>query len=85
VTRAAAYSQDLYDTMRRVLAAHRLDVRGRRVVLKPNLVVFEPGSAINTHPMLSRRGPAIAGRRSTWRTPPDTSRRFRSSKTFSPT
>jgi uncharacterized protein (DUF362 family) len=52
VTRAAAYSQDLYDTMRRVLAAHRLDVRGRRVVLKPNLVEFEPGSAINTHPML---------------------------------
>ena len=52
VTRAAAYSQDLYDTMRRVLAAHRLNVRGRRVVLKPNLVEFEPGSAINTHPML---------------------------------
>jgi uncharacterized protein (DUF362 family) len=38
--------------MRRVLAAHRLNVRGRRVVLKPNLVEFEPGSAINTHPML---------------------------------
>ena len=52
VTRAAAYSQELYDTMRRVLAAHRLNVRGRRVVLKPNLVEFEPGSAINTHPML---------------------------------
>ena len=52
VTRAAAYSQDLYDTMRRVLAAHQLNVRGRRVVLKPNLVEFEPGSVINTHPML---------------------------------
>jgi len=52
VTRTAAYSQDLYDTMRRVLAAHQLNVRGRRVVLKPNLVEFEPGSAINTHPML---------------------------------
>ena len=31
ITRAAAYSQDLYDTMRRVLAAHQLNVRGRRV------------------------------------------------------
>jgi uncharacterized protein (DUF362 family) len=38
--------------MRRVLAEHRLNVRGRRVVLKPNLVEFEPESAINTHPML---------------------------------
>jgi uncharacterized protein (DUF362 family) len=52
VTRAPSYSQDLYDTMRRVLAEHRLNVRGRRVVLKPNLVEFEPESAINTHPML---------------------------------
>lgn len=52
ITRAAAYSQDIYDTMRRVLAAHKLNVRGRRVVLKPNLVEFEPGSTINTHPML---------------------------------
>jgi len=52
VTRADAYSQDLYATMRRVLGEHKLNVRGRRVVLKPNLVEFEPGSAINTHPML---------------------------------
>lgn len=52
VTRASAYSQDLYETMRRVLAEHQLNVRGRRVVLKPNLVEFEPESAINTHPML---------------------------------
>src|SRR5271157_2230858 len=52
ITRAAAYSQEIYDTMRRVLAAHKLNVRGRRVVLKPNLVEFEPGSTINTHPML---------------------------------
>src|ERR1039457_3052974 len=35
ITRAAAYSQDIYDT-----------------ILKPNLVEFEPESAINTHPML---------------------------------
>ena len=52
VTRASAYSQDIYGAMRRVLAEHKLPVRGRRVVLKPNLVEFEPGSVINTHPML---------------------------------
>jgi uncharacterized protein (DUF362 family) len=52
ITRAPAYSQDLYATMRRVLAEHKLQVRGRRVVLKPNLVEFEPESTINTHPMM---------------------------------
>ena len=52
ITRAPAYDQTLYDAVRRALAEHRLDVRGRNVVLKPNLVEFEPGSAINTHPLL---------------------------------
>ncbi|MGA2737039.1 MAG: DUF362 domain-containing protein [Bryobacteraceae bacterium] len=52
ITRTPAYSADIYDTMRRVLAEHKLNVRGRRVLLKPNLVEFEPESAINTHPML---------------------------------
>ncbi len=50
ITRAGAYSQDIYGVMRRVLAEHKLNVRGRRVVLKPNLVEFEPESTINTHP-----------------------------------
>jgi uncharacterized protein (DUF362 family) len=52
IVRAPAYDQSIYDTVRRMLADHRLDVRGRKVVLKPNLVEFEPGSSINTHPML---------------------------------
>jgi len=52
IARAAAYSQDIYGTLRRVLAEHKLNVRGRRVLLKPNLVEFEPESAINTHPLL---------------------------------
>lgn len=52
VTRAPAYTQDVYGTMRGILAQHRLQVRGRRVLLKPNLVEFEPGSVINTHPIL---------------------------------
>jgi uncharacterized protein (DUF362 family) len=52
IVRAPAYDQRIYDTVRRMLAGHGLDVRGRSVVLKPNLVEFEPGSSINTHPML---------------------------------
>ena len=52
IVRAPAYDQSIYDTVRRMLADHRLDVRGRSVVLKPNLVEFEPGSSINTHPIL---------------------------------
>ena len=52
IVRAPAYDQSLYDTMRRIVALHRLDVRGRTVVLKPNLVEFEPESTINTHPLL---------------------------------
>lgn len=52
ITRAAAYSQDIYGAMRRILAQHRLNVRGRRVVLKPNLVEFEPESSINTNPLV---------------------------------
>jgi uncharacterized protein (DUF362 family) len=48
----AAYTQAIYDTVRRLLVEHRVDVRGKRVVIKPNLVEFDPGTTINTHPML---------------------------------
>jgi len=47
-----AYTQDLYGVVRRLLVDHRVDVRGKRVVLKPNLVEFDPGTTINTHPTL---------------------------------
>ena len=49
---APAYDQRLYDIVRRTLQDFRLDVRGRSVLLKPNLVEFEPGTSINTHPLL---------------------------------
>ena len=52
IVRAPAYDQTLYDTVRRIVEAHRLDIRGRSVVLKPNLVEFEPESSINTNPLL---------------------------------
>jgi uncharacterized protein (DUF362 family) len=48
----ASYNQSIYDTVRRILVEHRVEVRGKRVVIKPNLVEFDPGTTINTHPML---------------------------------
>ena len=52
IHQARAYSEDLYDLMRRVIVDHKLNVRGKRVVLKPNLVEFEERTVINTHPKL---------------------------------
>ncbi|MBZ5619198.1 MAG: DUF362 domain-containing protein [Acidobacteriia bacterium] len=52
ILRAPAYDQTIYGTMRRLLAEHPLDVRGRSVLLKPNLVEFEPQSSINTNPIV---------------------------------
>jgi uncharacterized protein (DUF362 family) len=52
ILRVPAYDQTIYDTMRRVLVEHLGDVRGRSILLKPNLVEFEPASSINTHPLL---------------------------------
>jgi uncharacterized protein (DUF362 family) len=52
IHRAPDYSESLYDLLRRVIAEHRLDVRGKRVVLKPNLVEFDENTVINTHPKL---------------------------------
>lgn len=51
IVRAPAYGEGLYDTLRRIIATHELDVRQKRVVLKPNLVEFDPGTTINTHPL----------------------------------
>ena len=52
IVRAPRYDQSLYATLRQILAAHEVDIRGRHILLKPNLVEFEPESAINTHPLL---------------------------------
>ena len=52
IFRAASYSEDLYSLMQRIIAEHRLDVRGKRVVLKPNLVEFDQNTVINTHPKM---------------------------------
>ncbi len=52
ILRHARYDQGLYDAVRRLLADHQLDVQGKHVVLKPNLVEFDSATTINTHPML---------------------------------
>jgi len=52
IVRAPAYDQRLYDIVRRLLDEHAVDVRGRNIVLKPNLVEFEPEANVNTNPLL---------------------------------
>jgi uncharacterized protein (DUF362 family) len=52
IVKAPAYDQTVYDTVRRLVTTHVPDVRGKRIVLKPNLVEFEPNSCINTHPIV---------------------------------
>jgi uncharacterized protein (DUF362 family) len=52
IVKAPAYDQSIYETMRRLLAGQLGDVRGKRILLKPNLVEFEPGSCINTNPIV---------------------------------
>ena len=42
IVRASDYAQDLYGRVLEILAAHRTEVRGKRVVLKPNLAQFDP-------------------------------------------
>jgi uncharacterized protein (DUF362 family) len=52
IVRALSYDGSLYDTVPRLIREFKIDVRGKRVVLKPNLVEFDPGSVINTNPVL---------------------------------
>ena len=49
---AASYAVDLSDVVFRGLRDLQIDVTGRRVLLKPNMVEYEPGTAINTHPLV---------------------------------
>ncbi|MBV9498978.1 MAG: DUF362 domain-containing protein [Acidobacteriaceae bacterium] len=52
IARAASYSADLVDLIRRILVEHRVAVKGQRILLKPNLVEFSSSAPINTHPVL---------------------------------
>ncbi len=48
VVKASSYSDDLAQRILRGVRECGLDVRGQRVLLKPNLVEFDPATCINT-------------------------------------
>ncbi len=52
VLNADNYSASIDQLVQTGLRQFAIDVRGKRVVLKPNLVDYLPGDAINTHPLL---------------------------------
>ena len=49
---APTYDVDLSDVIGRGLRELGTDVSGRSVLLKPNIVEYAPGTAINTHPLV---------------------------------
>lgn len=59
---AADYSADFADIITRGFKELGVSVAGKRVLLKPNMVEYEPGTAINTHPLVVA-GAAVACRR----------------------
>ena len=52
VLKAGDYSESLQQDLLHALKLFSLDVRGKLVLLKPNLVDSAPGAHINTHPVL---------------------------------
>jgi uncharacterized protein (DUF362 family) len=52
VLRAEQYCPQLDQILGEGLRLFQINVRGKTMVLKPNLVDYLPGNAINTHPML---------------------------------
>jgi uncharacterized protein (DUF362 family) len=51
VLRVPSYSTDLAAIVRRILIEHQVNVAGKKILLKPNLVEFSPHAPINTHPV----------------------------------
>ena len=49
---APNYSIDLSDVISRGIRELAFDVRGRSVLLKPNLIEYAPGTVINTNPLV---------------------------------
>jgi len=52
IVRADEYSERLEGALMSALQLFDLDIGGKSVLLKPNLVDFAPGVAVNTHPLL---------------------------------
>ena len=49
---ASTYDDGLVDVVRRGLGLFDLPLAGKRVVLKPNFVEYDPKGVVNTHPVL---------------------------------
>jgi uncharacterized protein (DUF362 family) len=52
ILRAESYCDNLESVLHSGLSLFHLDLRGKTVLLKPNLVDYIPGNHINTHPLL---------------------------------
>jgi uncharacterized protein (DUF362 family) len=52
IHKVASYSGEITRQITGILIEHKVPVRGKRVVLKPNLVEFDPLTTINTNPLL---------------------------------
>jgi len=52
ILKADSYSARLDEILMQGLNLFKLDVRGKGILLKPNLVEYLPGKEVNTHPML---------------------------------
>src|SRR5712692_11869851 len=52
ILRAESYSHNLESILHSGLELFHLDLRGKTVLLKPNLVDYIPGNQINTHPFV---------------------------------
>lgn len=52
ILHAESYSQKLCETLHDGLGLFDLNVRGKTVLLKPNLVDYIPGNHVNAHPLL---------------------------------
>jgi uncharacterized protein (DUF362 family) len=52
IRRVGSYEQDLLSVMVESLAPFELRVKGKSVLLKPNLVSLDPKGLINTHPVV---------------------------------
>ena len=52
ILHASSYEQNLSDLLRQGLKGYNLNLNGKRVVLKPNLVEYNSARTINTNPLL---------------------------------
>jgi uncharacterized protein (DUF362 family) len=52
IRRFSNYQQEFVAPIRAILRDHAIQVKDKRVVLKPNLVEFDPAAPINTNPLL---------------------------------